>query len=83
MTVDGGVVGEFGVEGGGEEMVSLDEGGGAIEFGENGDARSDTFDDGAADEDHFERVFFQRAGTEENVAGELATVRIAEDGHIE
>ena len=37
MLVDGGVVGEFGVEGGGEEIVFLDESGGAIEFGEDGD----------------------------------------------
>jgi len=83
MTVDGGVVGEFGVEGGGEEIVFLDEGGGAIEFGKDGDARSDAFDDGAADENHFERIFFQGGGAEEDVAGELAAVGVAEDGHIE
>ena len=43
MLVDGGVVGEFGVEGGGEEIVFLDEGGGAIEFGQDGDAAERRF----------------------------------------
>lgn len=83
MLVDGGVGGEFGMEGGREDFAVFDESGLAIKFCEDGDARSDFFDDGAANEDHFERIFFERARTEEDVAGELAPVAVAKDGHVE
>ena len=83
MLVDGGVVSEFGVEGGGEEMVFLDESGGAIEFGEDGNIGGYGFDNGTANENHFERIFFQGGGAEENIAGELAAVGVAKDGHVQ
>lgn len=83
MLVDGGVGGEFGVEGGGEDFALFHERGLAFMFGENCDARSDFFDDGAANENHFERIFLERAGAEEYVAGELAAVAIAQNGHVQ
>ncbi len=61
----------------------LNESGLAGMLSENGDAWANTFNDGAADEHHFERICFQGAGAEENIAGELAAVTVAENGHIE
>ncbi len=81
--MDGGVGGEFGVEGGGEDVILLDEGGRAFVLGEDGDVGSDFFDDGAANENHFEWFFLQGGVAEENVAGELAAVAVAKDGHVE
>jgi len=81
--VDGEVVGEFRVKGGGQEMVFLNEGGGAIESGEDGDTGRDAFDDGASNENHFERILFQGGRAEENVAGDLAAIGVAENGHVQ
>jgi len=83
MLVDGGVVSEFGMKRGGEQIVFLDKRWQAGMLSEDGDARTDAFDDGAADENHLEWIFFQGARAEEDVAGELAAITIAEYGHIE
>jgi len=45
-----------------------------MEFGEDGDARSDAFDDGAADENHFERIFFRVQGPKKTSLASLAAV---------
>src|SRR5271167_2109309 len=71
------------MERGGEEIVFLDKSGLAGMLREDGDAGTDAFNYGAANENHFERILFQRAGAEEDVAGELAAITIAEDDHIE
>ena len=81
--MDEGMRGKFGVKGGSEDVTVLDEDGLALVFGEDGDSLSDFFDDGAANENHFERLFGERASAEEDVAGELAAVAVAENGHIE
>jgi len=83
MLVDGGVGGEFGVESGGEDVAVLDEDGFALMLCKDGDAGANFFEDGAADEDHFERIFFERAGAEEDVARELAAVAVAKNGDVE
>lgn len=80
--VDGGVRAEFGMERGSEEMLFLDEGGFARVFGENVDTGANAFDDGSADENHFHRLVLELGGAKENVAGELAAVGVAEDGHL-
>ncbi len=82
MPVNGGVGSEFRVKRGGKDVTVLDKRGLAMPFGEDGDSLPDLFDDGAANEDHFERVFLQGAGTEEHVAGELAAVAVAQNGHV-
>lgn len=51
--VNGGVGAEFGMEGGGQEIVFLNEGRFAGIFGEDVNAGADILDDGSADEDHF------------------------------
>jgi len=83
MLMDGRVSSEFRVEGGGEDAIFLDERGSAIEFGKYGNAGGDAFDDGSTDEDHLERIFFESGGAKENIAGELAAVGVAENGHVE
>lgn len=83
MFMDCGVAGEFGVEGGGKDVVLLDESGLALKFGEDGDIGGHFFDDRATNENHFERIFLERAGAEEDIAGELTAVAIAENSHIQ
>jgi hypothetical protein len=83
VAVDGGVAGELGVEGGGKDVALLDERGLALMLGEDSDAGGDFFDDRAANEYHFEWIFLEGAGTEEDVAGQLAAVAIAKNGHVE
>jgi hypothetical protein len=83
MFVNGGIAGKFGMERGGEDFAFLDESGLALMLGEDGDIGGDFFDDGATNEDHFEWLLLEQAGTEEDVAGELAAVAIAKDGHIQ
>ncbi len=78
-----GVAREFGMERSGQDFVLLHQCRFAIVFGKNCDSGSDLFDDRAADEDHFQRIRLERGGTEEDVAGDLAAVAIAEDGHVE
>jgi hypothetical protein len=83
VLVNGGIIGKFGMEGGGEKIVFLDQRRLAGMASEYRDARTDAFDNGTADENHFERIFFQGAGAKENIAGELAAVAVSEDGHVE
>jgi hypothetical protein len=83
MFVDCGVAGEFGMKGSGEDVVPLHERGIAVVFCEDFNSRRDLFDDRAADENHFQWVLLECGGTEENVAGELAAVGVAKDGHVE
>ena len=52
--VDAGVVGELGVEGGGEDVAGADEGGVAVAGGEGLDAGAGAGDAGGADEDHLD-----------------------------
>ena len=83
MLVNGGIVGEFGMKGSGEKIIFLDECGLAGMAREHIDAGANALDNGATDENHLEGIFFQGAGAEENVAGKLAAVAVAEDGHVE
>ena len=81
--VDGGIVGEFGMKGSGEQVIFLDQCRLAGMAREHIDARTNAFDDRATDENHFEGIFFQGARAKENIAGELAAIPVAEDGHVE
>jgi len=80
--VDGGVRSKFGVKGSGEEIFVLNEDGFACVFGEDFERVAGAFDDRAADEDHLHRSGFEFARAEENVAGDLAAVGVAENGHV-
>lgn len=77
------IVGQFGMKRRCENMLLLNEGGPPVMLRQNGDVGADTFDQGATNEHHFERFFFQLAGAEEYVAGKLAAVTIPQDGYIE
>jgi hypothetical protein len=79
----GGVVGQLGMESGGKEATALDEDGLALVFGEDGDSLSKFFDDWTANENHFERFVGECARAEEDVAGKLAAVAVAKNGHVE
>ena len=81
--MNGGVGAEFGMEGSGEEIFFLDERGFARIFSEDVDAGADALNDGSADEDHFHRFILEFGRAKENVAGELAAVGVAKDGHVE
>lgn len=70
------------MKGGGEEIFVLYEDGLAGVFGEDIERVAGAFDDGAADEDHFERSGLEFARAKENVASDLATVGVAENGHV-
>ena len=80
--MNGCVRSKFGMKGGGEEIFVLYEHGFAGVFGEDLERVAGAFDDGAADENHFHRSGFEFARAEENIAGDLATVGVAENGHI-
>jgi len=51
-----GVVGQFRVEGGGQHPTFANEDGMASVFSEDFDVFAHRFDDGGADENHFERI---------------------------
>src|SRR5260221_10080966 len=52
-------------------------------LGKNFKARSNTVNDRAANEDHFHGPGFKFGSAKENIAGELAAVRVAQNGHVE
>ena len=80
--VHGRVRSEFGMKRGSEEIFVLYQDGFAGIFGEDFERVAGAFDDGAADEDHFHRSGFEFARAEEDVAGDLAAVRVAENRHV-
>ncbi len=82
MFVDGCVGRELRMKRGGEEIVFLDEDGLSGKFGEDFEAGADAIDDGSADENHFHRLGFEFGRAEEDVACDLATIGVAEDGHV-
>ena len=82
MFVDGRVRSEFGMKRGGEEIFILYQDGFAGVFGEDFEGVAGAFDDGTADEDHLHRSGFEFGRAEEDVAGDLAAVRVAENGHV-
>jgi len=67
----------------GEDAAVLYKDGLAFVLRENGNTLPDFFDDRPANKNHFEWIFAEGARAEENVAGELAAVTIAENGHVE
>ena len=79
----GGIVGQFGMESGGKDAAVLDEDGPPLVFGQDGDSLSNLFDDWATNENHFKRLFGECARAVEDVAGKLAAVAVAENGHVE
>src|SRR5580704_12858098 len=52
-------------------------------FCENFDVRADFFDDGSADEDHFQRFGMQLGFSHVDVARELTTIAIAQNAGVE
>jgi len=83
ILVDGRVAGELRVEGGGEQIVFLDQHGFASVFGENGNSGANFFDDWRTDEDHFHGPWLEGRGAKKDIAGKLAAVAVALDGHVE
>ncbi len=73
---------EFRMEGSREQVVLPYEDGFACEFSEDLEIGAYALDDRSPDENHFHRSVFQSGWTEENVAGDLAAVGIAKDGHV-
>jgi len=74
---------EFRVKCSRENTAILDQDGSPLVFSENCNSLSNFLDDRAADEDHLERLFGERARAEEHIASELAAIAIAENGHVE
>jgi hypothetical protein len=83
VAMDGVVAGELRMKRCGEGVAVLDKHGLALMRRKHGEAGAGFLDNWSADEDHFERLFLERAGTEENVAGELAAVPVTRDCHIQ
>src|SRR5271169_5811881 len=81
--VDAGVIAEFGVEGGGEEMGFADEDGEAVAGGEGFDFGSGVGDAWGADEDHFEGAAGEFCGGGEDGGVDLASVSVALYGDVE
>jgi hypothetical protein len=81
--VDSEIVGKFGMKGGREKIVFLNQRRLAGMSGKNVDTRTNAFDNWATDENHFEGILFQSARAEENIAGKLAAVAVAEDDDVE
>ena len=81
--VDAGVVGELGVEGGGEDVAGADEGGEAVAGGEGLDRGAGAGDARGADEDHFERAAGEGGVGGEDGGVDLAAVGVALDGDVE
>jgi hypothetical protein len=71
------------VEGGGHDAAFLDQSGSVGVFGQDLDVGRDGVDYGSTDEDHLEGFRLEFAWGEENVAGYLTAVGVAEDCHIE
>jgi hypothetical protein len=67
----------------GEDIFALDESGMVIVRGEDFDVGTYGFDDRATNEDHFEGFGFEFCFAEENVAGELPAIGVAENGDVE
>jgi hypothetical protein len=83
MFVDRRIGGKFRVKGSGEDVALFYQCGFPFKFSQNTDAGCNLFDDRAANEHHLQRIFLERRGTEENIAGKLAAVAIAQNGHVQ
>ena len=81
--VDAGVVAEFGVKGGGEQMALTDEDGEAVAGGEGFDVRAGSGDAGGTDEDHLEWAAGKFGGGGEDGGVDLAAVGVALYGDVE
>lgn len=81
--MDGGVVGELGVESRGQNMRFLNQGRFAGEFREYVYVRADTLKNWPANEDHLEWNLFQGGRSADYVAVNLAAVTVAEYGHVQ
>src|SRR5690348_2739905 len=80
--VNRGVASQLGMKRRGHGAALLDEHRMAVALGKNGDAAADRFDDGRADENHFERLGAKFGGQEENIARKLTAIGIAHDGDV-
>jgi hypothetical protein len=81
--VNCGVVGQFGMKRGRKDAALADKNRMTGIFGENFDVRADSFDDGSADEDHFQRLGMQLGFSHMDVAGKLAAVAVAKNRGVE
>jgi hypothetical protein len=82
MFVDSGIGCELWVERGREHFPLLYENRMSGIFRENFHAFADRLDDGRANKNHFERFFVQLGATFVNVAGELASIGVAQHGNV-
>jgi hypothetical protein len=81
--VDSRVVAEFGVEGGGKDVVLAYEDREAVAAGKGFDLRAGAGDARSADEDHLEWAAGEFGGGGEDSGVDLATVGVAFDGDVE
>ena len=79
----GRIAGQFGMESRSQHTSLPDQRRLARIFGQDFDSRPDLIDDRPANEYHFQRLRFQFGRTEENVAGQLAAVSIAQHRHVQ
>ncbi len=81
--VDAAVLGELGVEGGGEDLALADQGWVAVAAGEDFNAGSNGDDARCADEDHFKRTAGESCFGGDDCGINLAAVGVALDGCVE
>lgn len=81
--MDAGVVGEFGMEGGGQDAALTDEDGAAVTPGEDFDLAGDAGDARGADEDHLQRAAGQGGLRGEDGGIILAAVGVPLHGDIQ
>src|SRR5437764_3881937 len=82
MLVHRGVVRQFRVERSGQDVFALHQRGLARIFREDFHAGPGAFNHWAANEDHFERLFFEYRGPAYDVAGNLPPIGISYHGHV-
>src|ERR1700680_3960047 len=81
--VHGGVVGEFGMKSGSENMRFLYQRGLSGIFGEHGHSGSDALENWSANKHHFHRLTLQRGRPADHIAVNLPAVSIPEHGHVQ
>src|SRR5579863_1589197 len=74
---------KFGMERGGHHVAFLHQSWLVGKFGENLDAFADALENWSTNENHFKRFVVQRRFAGDDVAVDLATVAVAENGHVE
>src|SRR5579859_644475 len=83
MLMNSRIASQLGMESRGHDATMLDQCGLARVFGEDSHAGSHAINNGPSDENHLQRLILQDGSTTDHVAGDLASIRIAEHRHIQ